>query len=83
YGEAAPETVGGHLYWDPDLAVSAGPWVRAVETLAGPWQGTAYLAPGLAYVDERGPGSDVVPDLSARLGVLRDGARYRTSLEVF
>lgn len=83
YRDAAPDATAVRLYWDPELSVSAGPYLQLRQPLGTWWSATAQLNPGLAYIDERGRATEVVPDLSGRLGLAREGARYRTSIELF
>lgn len=84
YVDAAPDVTAIPLYWDPDASVSVGPFARLRRPIGGWWEVTARVNPGLSYIDERRrSGAEVVPDLSASLGLLRDGTKYRTSLGLF
>ncbi|MDX1495737.1 MAG: hypothetical protein R3253_16830, partial [Longimicrobiales bacterium] len=59
------------------------PFLQMAQPLSGLWSLTGRFNPGVAYIQERGVDAQLVPDLSARLGLLRDGARYRTRVEFF
>lgn len=83
YMDAAPDATAVPLYWDPELAVSIGPYLQLRQPMGRSWTLTGRANPGLGYIDERGRTSDIVPDLSGRIGLLRDGAKYRTSIELF
>ncbi|MDX1646996.1 MAG: tetratricopeptide repeat protein [Longimicrobiales bacterium] len=90
YADAAP-TVGTtlpgapfrRLYWDPELSLSVGPFLQVERPLTAAWDLTARVNPGIAFIQERGRDSEVVSDLSARLGVRLDGVKYRTRIEIF
>jgi tetratricopeptide (TPR) repeat protein len=84
YRDAAPTASGLPLYWDPDISVSVGPYVRYLRPLSELWEVDATVNPGIQWLQERRTTEgEVVPDLSARLGLTRDGATYRTSVAVF
>ncbi|NNF12140.1 MAG: tetratricopeptide repeat protein [Gemmatimonadetes bacterium] len=83
YIDAAPDVTAVPLYWDPDLAVSIGPYLQLNQPVSRLWTLTGRANPGLGYIDERGRSSEIVPDLSGRIGLLRDGTKYRTSIEFF
>jgi len=84
YRDAAPTASGLPLYWDPDVSVSVGPFVRYLRPLSDLWEVDATVNPGIQWLQERRTTEgEVVPDLSARLGLTRDGATYRTSVAVF
>lgn len=83
YTDAAPDVTTVRLYWDPNLSLSVGPYLRLTRPVSTWWTLTARANPGVGYIDERGRSSEIVPDLSGRIGLLRDGARYRTSIELF
>jgi hypothetical protein len=84
YADAAPAPTGRPLYWDPELSLSVGPYLQYRRPISTWWELSARLNPGIAWIDERAPtDGELVPDLSARLGVTREGARYRTLVEVF
>jgi len=77
---------GGTLrtFWDPRWVVSTGPYVQLARELSPRWRLTGTLAPGVAFIAERGPvGTEVVPHLSAEAGVRREGARFWTALDLF
>jgi tetratricopeptide (TPR) repeat protein len=82
YADATPTVSGFPLYWDPKLNVSVGPYVQYDRPLGTWWELHARANPGFAYLDERrASGPQSVPDLSASVGVSRDGARYRTAID--
>jgi hypothetical protein len=84
YRDAAPTASGLPLYWDPDVSVSVGPFVRYLRPLSDLWEVDATVNPGIQWLQERRTTEgEVVPDLSARLGLTREGATYRTSVAVF
>jgi hypothetical protein len=84
YGGASPRSSGLPLYWDPELSVSVGPYARYARPISTTWQVEATVNPGLQWLQERNTsGSELVPDLSARLGLTHDGSTYRTSIAVF
>ncbi len=83
YTRAAPAAATGPLYWDPHATVSVGPYLQLAKPVSTWWTVTGRAQPGVGYIDERGREAEVVPDLSGRLGLLREGERYRTSIEVF
>jgi hypothetical protein len=89
FADAAPVTSlpgGGTLrvFWDPNLVVSAGPYVQLRRDISSSWTLSGRLGPGVALIDERGVnGSDVVPHVSAEAGVRREGARFWTALDLF
>lgn len=83
YSDAAPDVTTVRLYWDPNLSLSVGPYLQLTRPVSTWWTLTARANPGVGYIDERGRSGEVVPDLSGRLGLLRDGAKYRTSIELF
>ena len=84
YTNAAPAPAARSLYWDPKTNVVVGPYAQLRQPLGAWWEMNARVNPGIAYIDERGAaGSDVVPDLSGRLGFVREGVKYRTSVEFF
>lgn len=73
-----------HLFWDPRLAISSGPFVRLAQDLSATWQLTGSLNPGVAFIDERtASGWDVVPHVSAEAGLRREGSRFWTALDFF
>jgi tetratricopeptide (TPR) repeat protein len=72
------------LFWDPRMALSTGPFARISSDLSDRWRLTGSLAPGIAFLDERGStGWDVVPHVSAEAGVRREGERFWTALDLF
>lgn len=83
YTDAAPNTTAVPLYWDPDLSLSVGPYLQLTQPVSTWWTVFARANPGLGFINERGRSSEVVPDLSGRLGLLRDGTKYRTRVELF
>ncbi len=84
FGDAAPDVAGQGLYWDPNASLSIGPYAQYRQPLTTWWEFNARLNPGFAWIDERGaPKSEAVPDLSASLGLAREGARYRTKIDFF
>jgi tetratricopeptide (TPR) repeat protein len=85
YMDQAPDATGVRLYWDPELSLSLGPWAQYTLPLGVDWELMGRLSPAAAWIDERdaAPGGELVPDLSARLGLAHDGAQYRGSLELF
>lgn len=83
-GPVVTDSVTHRLFWDPRLALSAGPFVRVGHDLSEQWKVTGSLAPGVAFLDERGrTGWDVVPHLSAEAGLRREGERFWTALDLF
>ena len=84
YRDAAPAAAGFPLYWDPDANLSVGPYLQWTRPLSTWWEMDARLTPGVAWINERATTDvEVVPDLSARVGVRREGAKYRTAVEFF
>jgi hypothetical protein len=84
YRDAAPDAAGFPLYWDPDASISVGPYLQWVRPLSTWWELDARLNPGVAWINERPTTEgEVVPDLSARVGFRREGAKYRTAIEFF
>jgi len=81
--DAAPGVTAVPLYWDPNLSVSLGPYLQLARPLGAWWSLTARASPGLSWIDERRFDGELVPDLSGRLGVIRERGRFRTSVEVF
>jgi hypothetical protein len=84
-GDAASGNV-RPLFWDPEAAVSAGPYVQLGRDLSTRWRLSGRINPGLALIDERRSqvsGYDFVPHVSAEAGVRREGARFSTALDVF
>jgi tetratricopeptide (TPR) repeat protein len=72
------------LFWDPRMALSAGPFARISSDLSDRWKLTGSLNPGIAFLDERGSsGWGVVPHVSAEAGVRREGERFWTALDLF
>jgi hypothetical protein len=72
------------FFWDPRLALSAGPFVRVRYDLSERWQASGMVGPGIAFLDERtSPGWDVVPHVSAEAGIRREGARFWAALDFF
>lgn len=83
YSDAAPTTTARPLYWDPELALAAGPFLQWQEAVGALWRVEARATPGVGLIRERISGDNqVVPDLSGTLRAVRDGARYRTLVEV-
>lgn len=83
YVDAAPTSGGRALYWDPEWSFAFGPLLRWEDRLSSVWQIEASAAPGVGLMRERvGQETQVVPDITASFRALRDGARYRTSIEV-
>jgi hypothetical protein len=73
-----------HLFWDPRLAVSLGPFARMTRDLTDTWSVTGNVGPGVALIDERtAAGWDVVPHVSAEAGLRREGSRFWTALDFF
>jgi tetratricopeptide (TPR) repeat protein len=73
-----------HLFWDPRLAISTGPFARLAHELSTTWRMTGSLSPGVAFIDERtAAGWDVVPHVSAEAGLRREGSRFWTALDFF
>jgi hypothetical protein len=85
YMDPAPDATGVALYWDPELSLSVGPYAQYSRALGTWWEMSARLNPGVGWIEERGGalGAQTVPDLSATLGLAREGARYRSALELF
>ncbi len=83
YKDAAPDVTAVPLYWDPNLSLSVGPYLQLTQPVSTWWTVVARANPGLGFINERGRSSEVVPDLSGRLGLLRDGTKYRTRVELF
>jgi thioredoxin-like negative regulator of GroEL len=72
------------LFWDPNLVVSFAPYAQLTRAVAEDWQLRGRLAPGLAWIDERGPGaSDLVPHIAAEAGVRRASERLSATLDLF
>jgi tetratricopeptide (TPR) repeat protein len=72
------------LFWDPRLALSAGPYARISQPLSASWTATGMLGPGIALLDERtSSGWAVVPHVSAEAGIRREGSRFWTALDLF
>lgn len=83
FATAAPDPAALPLYWDPAASVSVGPIVQYSIRAGDRWRFTARANPGVAYLDERRSAeSEVIPDLAANVGVVLDGARFRTSVDV-
>jgi tetratricopeptide (TPR) repeat protein len=90
YTDSAPvvpdplTSVDRHLFWDPRLTLSVGPFARLSHELSSVWRVTGSLGPGLAFIDERtASGWDVVPHVSAEAGLRREGSRFWTALDLF
>ncbi len=83
YRDAAPDVTAVSLYWDPRLNVSVGPYLQWTRPLGAAWELTGRLNPGVAYLDERVDGTSVVPEITGGFGLLHDGSRYRTSIELY
>lgn len=83
YVDPAPDLTAVPLYWDPALSVSMGPYLRLLHALDSSWSLAAEANPGLAYIDERDRPTELVPDLSGRLGLVHETGRYRTRVDVF
>jgi tetratricopeptide (TPR) repeat protein len=81
YSDAAPTSGGLPLYWDPEVSVSTGLYAQYARPLFTWWELSARMNPGVAWIDERTGGGEFVPDLSGSLGLVREGARYRTAIE--
>lgn len=92
YVDAAPDAAAfpsvippaaGALYWDPSLSVSAGSYALWTHPLGRWWELRTRVNPGLSYIDERrGVGGEVTPDLSGSLAFAREGATYRSVVEL-
>ena len=84
YMDASPSVGAGPLYWDPNSSLSIGPYAQYARPLGTWWTFNARVNPGVAWIDERQiNGGELVPDLSASLGLRREGARYLTRIDVF
>ena len=84
YSEAAPETGGRPLFWDPRLAVTVGPYAALTRELDQVWDLTGRLAPGVAFIEERRiPGTERVPHFSAEAGIRHRGDRLWSALDLF
>ena len=84
YMEASPQLGVGSLYWDPNSSVSLGPYAQYDRPLGTWWTVSARVNPGVAWLDERRiDGGELVPDLSANLGLRREGTRYLTRIDFF
>lgn len=84
YMEASPSVGVGALYWDPNSSVSIGPYAQYARPIGTWWTVNARVNPGVAWIDERQiEGGDFVPDLSASLGLRREGGRYLTRIDLF
>ena len=84
YSDDAPEAGGIPLYWDPNLSVSLGPYLQYRQPLGTWWEFNARVNPAFAYIDERRTSAvESAPDLSANIGLVREGANYRTLIELF
>ncbi len=84
YTRAAPAPGGLRLFWDPRAALSTGPSLSARAPLSPGWAGSLRLGPGVSLVDERGGGGlEAVPSLSADAGLVYEGSRTRTAIDVF
>ena len=72
------------LFWDPRLAISAGPFARLSHELSPRWTASGSLGPGIAFIDERTSANwDIVPHVSAEAGLRREGARFWAALDFF
>ena len=84
YMDASPSVGAGALYWDPNSSLSVGPYAQVTRPLGTWWMFNARVNPGVAWIDERRVnGGELVPDLSASLGLRREGAQYLTRIEFF
>jgi len=83
YRDAAPDVTALPLYWDPELSLSAGPYLQLLHPLDAWWSVSLRANPGLSFIDERARPSEVAPDISGRIGLAREGVRYRTGIELF
>ncbi len=83
YSSSAPTSVGRGLYWDPEWSLSVGPLLRWEDRVSSTWRLEASASPGVGMMRERtGAETQVVPDINASFRALREGARYRTSVDV-
>lgn len=83
FTEAAPDPAALPLYWDPTASVSLGPVIRYSRKLGERWEVLAGANPGINYLDERrSAGAEIVPDIAANAGLVRDGERFRTAIDV-
>jgi hypothetical protein len=74
------------LFWDPEWAISAGPFASLDHELSASWSLTGRVAPGLALIQERRPAdrdSDLVPQAAVEAGVRHQGERLWTSLQLY
>lgn len=88
YSDASPVTAGRRVYWDPATVVAVAPFARVQGSLAPRWESFLRVSPGVAFIDERGPGAEGsamrgVPQLSAEGGIEYQGRRVRSALDVF
>lgn len=84
FSDAAPDPAAFPLYWDPNASVSLGPVLQYSRRIDATWQVLARANPGIAYLNERSSvGSEILPDIAANAGIVRDGDRFRTAVEVY
>jgi tetratricopeptide (TPR) repeat protein len=84
YSRAAPTPGGARLFWDPATVVAAGPLARLRANPSPRWETSIQVSPGLALIDERGPGGfESVPQLSADARAEYTGRRFRSAIDVF
>lgn len=84
YSDPAPVTDGVRLFWDPFGMVAGGIFAQWARELAEEWRLNTRFNPSLAFIDERtNPGYQLVPHLSAELGISHFGRRFLTNLDAF
>lgn len=84
FSEAAPDPAAFPLYWDPNASVSLGPVLQYSRRIDDTWQVLAQANPGIAFLDERrSTGSEILPDLAGNAGVVREGGRFRTAVDIY
>ncbi|MGW8266093.1 MAG: tetratricopeptide repeat protein [Longimicrobiales bacterium] len=84
YNNPAPVTDGVRLFWDPRGVVAGGVFAQWTPKLAEDWRLDTRFNPSMAFIDERtSSGYDLVPHLSAELGISHLGRRFLSSLDAF
>ncbi|HSG48497.1 MAG TPA: tetratricopeptide repeat protein [Longimicrobiales bacterium] len=84
YSDAAPESGGRPLFWDPRLVVSVGPYAALNGQVDQRWDLTGRIAPGVAFIEERSlSGTERVPQFSAEAGIRHRGDRVWSALDLF
>lgn len=80
----APDPAALPLYWDPTASLSLGPVLQYSLETGDTWSFVARANPGIAYLDERrSGGAEIIPDIAANVGAVRDGDRFRTAVDLY